>query len=163
KAKTTAGDLTQTILKLGEAHKLLVPLINDTYDALKVLGLVSADVYRSAADRALEAYKKLEAAEQDRKVSLYQLTQARLIWLEAERQAAITAGEIWSEADQGMVQEAQKTLDQLEQKTAKHTQRTKTLWEEWGKAIGSTIKSFIGDVLDRLFSGSDVNAQLDQQ
>ena len=152
--------LTANILKLTGAQTALTPQVNATYDALKVLGITAADVYRTAADNASKAYGTIL---QEGQSSIYQETQARLVWLEAEKQAALAEGEIWSAAQQAEIDGLNKTLDQMEQKTVKHTQKTKTIWEEWSKSVASTVKSFIGDVVTRLFDGSDVNKQLDQQ
>ena len=153
-------DLTVSIERLVKAHTTLVPQVNATYDALKTLGMKSADVYRTAADEAKKAYDTIAA---DSDASLYQQTQARLNWLELEKQAAVTAGQVWSATNEQELKDLQATLDQLEQKTTKHTQKTKTIWTEWAKAIGQTVQQFIGSVVERLFSGSDANKQLDQQ
>jgi len=152
--------LTRTINDLVQATSSLTPQVNKTYDALKALGLTAADSYRTAADEAKNAY---DALVDGGETSFYQLTQARLIWLEAEKQAALAEGEIWDAAHQAEIDSAKKTLDQLEQKTAKHTQKTKTIWQEWGHAIGQTIQQTIGAIVERIFSGSDLNKQLDEQ
>jgi hypothetical protein len=151
---------TADIHEWAKAHGLLTPMINKTYDALKALGLVAADVYQTAAEKAKAAYDTIAA---DSTQSLYTQTQARLVWLEAEKQAALAAGEIWSAAQQKELDDLNAMLDNMEQKTKKHTQKTKTIWEEWSKSVASTAKQFIGGVIERIFSGSDVNKQLDQQ
>jgi len=158
--KAQGEKVTGMLGEWAKAQGLLTPLINHTYDALKVLGLKGAEVYRNAADAAKQAYDTIAA---DAGTSIQLETQARLKWLEAEKAAALAAGTVWTAAQQGELKGLQDALDQMEQKTTKHTQKTKSVWEEWAKSIGNTAKQFIGDVVDRLFSGSDVNKQLDEQ
>jgi tape measure domain-containing protein len=158
--KAQGEKVTAMLGEWAKAHGLLTPMINKTYDALKVLGLKGPEVYRNAADAAKQAYDTIAG---DSTTSTQLETQARLKWLEAEKAAALAAGTVWTAAQQGELKGLQDALDQMEQKTVKHTQKTKTIWEEWGKAIQGIAKTFIGDVMQRLFEGSDTNKQLDQQ
>ncbi len=127
--------------------------VDDLTKAFHELGLKSPKELNDAAKAAEAAYAKIAgSAGANSKVALEAQIAAVKKRIEAEEAASDTI----DTADREL-------LRKLEDRLAKYTQKTKTIWQEWAQAISSTIKSFIGDVVERLFKGSDVNKQLDQQ
>ena len=157
KAAADAAIMKRELEGLGITFEHTPPHIYDTANALKNLGITSKEELGEMADKARENY---EVMEREGTASVWELAKAHIAALEAQKDAVIAYGEIWSAQQEAELEALKRKLDQMEGRIKK----SKSVFEKFGQEAARGFARAFADIGKRLiFGGDDTNRQLAEQ
>jgi TP901 family phage tail tape measure protein len=124
--------------------------INRLGDAYKLLGITTSASLQDAAKKAQQAYSDIAGYGGS---SAYDVQQAWVKSIEAQKAAVVASGEVWSEDQEKRLEMARAGLETYTADTKKGVAEQKTAWDDLGSSISTIITNTAQSISKALWDG----------